>query len=149
MAIVRIRLTWRLSRSRRAMCFFVTILGGVELGFAIQFLHDAKTGHGAIKSARAMPRECVPGGLAYIFQVSACEREQGDMTRLLHCRSYNTLVSCAGAGLAAWADLAVFSDIFPEQVCFFVVNYEGLICTKLTKFGLGKEAALSASFRAF
>src|SRR6185503_9645429 len=77
MAIVRIRLTWRLSRSRRAMCFFVTILGGVDLGFAIQFLHDAKTGHGAIKVARAMPRECVPGGLAYIFQVSSCEGKQG------------------------------------------------------------------------
>ena len=67
---------------------------------------------------------------------------------LLYRGRHGSLMSCAGAGLAAWADLAVFSDIFPEQVSFFVVNHEGLICTKLTKFGLGKEAAFSASFRA-
>ena len=131
------------------MCFFVTTFGGVELGFAIHFLHDAKTGHGAIKSARAMPRECVPVGLAHFFQVFACEGEQSNMTSLLHCRSHNTLMSCAGAGLAAWTDLAIFGDILPEQVSFFVVNNESLIRTKLTKFGLGKEAAFSASFRAF
>src|SRR5688572_14662781 len=124
-AIVRIRFTWRRSRSRRAMCFFVTILGGVELGFAIHFLHDAKTGHGAINSARAMPRECVPVGLAHLFQVFACEGEQGNMTGLLHCRSHNALMSCTGAGLATWADLAIFSHILPEQVSFFVVNQEG------------------------
>src|SRR5688572_27959820 len=131
------------------MCFFVTTLGGVELGFAIHFLHDAKTGHGTIKSARAMPRECVPVGLAHLFQVFSCEGEQSYMTGLLQCRRHNALMSCTGAGLPAWTDLAIFSDIFPEQVRFFVSEDEGFIGTKLTKFRLGKQPALSASFRAF
>ena len=128
------------------MCFFVTILGGVELGFAIHFLHDAKTGHGTINSARAMPRECVPVGLAHLFQVFACEGEQGNMTGLLHGRGHHALVSGTGASLATWADLAIFSDIFPEQVSFFIIYDQCFICTKLTKFRLCKEAALSASF---
>jgi len=127
------------------MCFFVTILVGVELGFAIHFLHDAKTGHGAINSS-TMPRECVPVGLAHLFQVFACEGEQSNMTGLLHGCRHNALMSGAGASLAAWADLAIFSDIFPEQVSFFVINDQCFICTKLTKFRLCKEAAFSASF---
>jgi hypothetical protein len=127
------------------MCFFVTILGGVELGFAIHFLHDAKTGHGTINSARHAPR-MRSGSLTHLFQVFACEGEQGNMTGLLHGRGHHALVSGAGASLATWADLAIFSDIFPEQVSFFIIYDQCFICTKLTKFRLCKEAALSASF---
>jgi hypothetical protein len=48
------------------------------------------------------------------------------------------------AGLAAWADVAFFGNIFSEKVGLFIVNCQSLICAELTKFGLGKEAAVTA-----
>ena len=56
-------------------------------------------------------------------------------------------MSCTGAGLAAWADLAIFSDVLPKQICLFIVNRQRLICTELTNFWLRKEAAFAAAFR--
>ena len=82
--------------------------------------------------------------LACFFQLLAGERQQGNVPGLFHCLGHNTLVFCAGAGLAAWADVALFGNILSEKVGLFVVNGQGLICTKLTKFGLGKEAAVAA-----
>lgn len=89
------------------------------------------------------------GGLAHVFDAFACEGEQGNVTGLFDCRGDDALVPCAGACLAARSDFAVLSDVLPEQVCFFVVNRQGLICAELTKFGLGKEAAFPASLPAF
>jgi hypothetical protein len=72
--------------------------------------------------------------------------KQGDEAGLFDCFSYDTLVSCARAGLAAWADLAFFSDILSEQINFFVVNGQGFVSAELTEFRLGKETAISAAF---
>jgi hypothetical protein len=69
------------------------------------------------------------------------------MTCLFHSRCHGTLVPGAGAGLAARADLAIFGDVLPKQVCLFVVDHQRLICTELTKFWFRKEAAVTASFR--
>ena len=82
--------------------------------------------------------------LACFFHLLAGERQQGNMPGLFHGLGHNTLVFCARAGLAAWADVAFFGDILSEKVGLFVVDGQGFICTKLTKFGLGKEAAVAA-----
>jgi hypothetical protein len=69
------------------------------------------------------------------------------MTCLFHSGCHSALVPGACPGLAARADLAVFGNVLPKQVCFFVVNQQRLVCTELTKFWFRKEAALAASFR--
>ncbi len=89
-----------------------------------------------------MPRKCT-WGLASLFEGFPYEGEQGNLTCLLDGGSYHTLMAGARAGLAAWADLAIFRDIAAEQVCLLIVNGQGLICTELTKFGLRKEAAVA------
>jgi hypothetical protein len=66
------------------------------------------------------------------------------MSRLFHSLSYNPLMFCTRASLAARADVAFFSNIFSEKVGLFVVNCQGFICAELTKFGLGKKAAVTA-----
>ena len=76
------------------------------------------------------------------------EGKQGDLPRLFDGFGYNTLVFCARASLPARTNLAVFVDVFSEQVSFLVINREGLVSAELTKFGFGKEAALAASLRA-
>jgi len=81
--------------------------------------------------------------LARVFEVPSRVGEQGDVTGLLHCRRYHALVFCARASLAARADLAIFRDVLPEQIGFFIVNCQRLVCAKLTKFGLRKEAAFA------
>ena len=86
---------------------------------------------------------------ARLFQVLSCEGEQGNVTGLFDRRSDGALVSCARACLAARTDLAVLGDVLSEQVRLFVVNRERLIRAELTKFGLGKEAALSAALCSF
>src|SRR5512142_857976 len=91
-----------------------------------------------------MPRKRLPG-LAPLFKGSAYEGKQGDLASLLDRSSHCPLVTCTRAGLAAWADLAIFGDIFPKQICFLVINCQCLIGTELTKLGLCKEAALTAS----
>src|SRR5687768_5073358 len=95
-----------------------------------------------------MLHECVRGS-ARIFQVPSCKGKQGNMTGLLHSSRHSALVSCTGSCLTARTDLAVFRNVFPQYVCLLIVNCEGLICTELTKFGLGKEAAFTASFGPF
>ena len=82
--------------------------------------------------------------LACFFHLLASERQQGNMPGLFHGLGYNTLVFRARAGLAAWADVAFFGDILSEKVGLLVVNDQRFICTKLTKFRLGKEAAIAA-----
>src|SRR5512138_756945 len=68
------------------------------------------------------------------------------MPGLFDCCGDRTLVPGAGARLAARADLAIFGDVLAQQVGLFVIDHQGLICTKLTEFGLGKEAAFAAAF---
>jgi hypothetical protein len=68
------------------------------------------------------------------------------MAGLLYGRGYSALMPGARAGLAARPDLAVFGDILPKQVGLLVINSQSLVCAELTKFGLGKEAALTATF---
>ena len=92
-----------------------------------------------------MPRER-PLGLSPLFERSADEGEQGDLTSLLDCGGYDTLVTCACTRLATRADLAIFGDVAAEQVRLFIVNCQGFICTELAEFGLRKEAAISAAF---
>jgi len=70
--------------------------------------------------------------------------QQSDVTGLFNSLGYDTLMFRAGAGLTARADIAIFGDIFSEKVCLFIVNGQGFICTELTKFGLGKEAAFAS-----
>jgi len=84
-------------------------------------------------------------GLAGFFHLFARERDQGDVSRLFHGLSYNPLMFCTRASLAARADVAFFSDVFSEKVGLFVVNRQGFIRAELTKFGLGKETAIAAS----
>src|SRR5437867_10596391 len=93
----------------------------------------------------SMPRQCI-AGLAPLVKGSARERQQGNMACLFDGRGHRALMSCAGAGLSARADLTIFGDVFPKQICLFIVNRQSLICTELTKFRFGKEAALTASF---
>jgi len=83
-------------------------------------------------------------GLAGFFHLFAGERDQGDMSRLFHSLSYNPLMFCTRACLAARADVAFFSYVFSEKVGLFVVNCQGLICAELTELGLGKETAVAA-----
>jgi hypothetical protein len=59
-----------------------------------------------------------------------------------------TLVSGAGAGLAARTDRTVFGDVLAKHICLLVVNRQCLIGTELTKFRFGKEAAFPATFHA-
>ena len=66
------------------------------------------------------------------------------MTRLFDSLGYNALMFSACTGLAAWADVAFFSNILSEKVGLFVVNCQRFVCAELTKFGLGKEAAVAA-----
>src|SRR6188474_2086624 len=90
-------------------------------------------------SSRAMPRIC-SSGLSALIHRSPGERQQSNMARLLdRCRD-RTLMSGAGAGLAAGADRAIFGHILPKYICLFVVNHQRFISAELTKFGLGKEA---------
>jgi hypothetical protein len=84
-------------------------------------------------------------GLAGFVHLPAGVRQQGDMTSLLDGLGNYTLVFCARASLAAWANIAFFGDVFAEKVSFLIVNGEGLICTELTKLGLGKEATFAAA----
>ena len=85
-------------------------------------------------------------GLAPLFEGSAYKGEQGNLTSLLDRRSHHALMTGARAGLAAWADLAIFCDVASKQVCLLVVNGQRFVCAELTKFGLGKEAAFAATF---
>lgn len=68
------------------------------------------------------------------------------MTRLFYGCSHSSLVPGAGARLAARANLSIFRDILPKDVCLFIVDAQGFICAELTKFGLGKEATVTAAF---
>ena len=68
------------------------------------------------------------------------------MAGLLHCSSHHALVFRARTGLAAWADLALFSYIFAEQIGLLVIDDQQLVCAKLAKLGLGKEPAVTAAF---
>src|SRR5215208_3821605 len=90
-----------------------------------------------------MPRKR-PSGLTSLFERSAYEGEQGNLTSLLDRGGYRSLMTCARTGLSARTNLSIFGNVFPKQVCFLVVNCQCFICTKLTKFGLCKEAALTA-----
>jgi len=87
--------------------------------------------------------------LACIFQVPSRVGEQGDVTGLFYGCRYHALVFCARAGLAARADLAIFGDVLPEKIGFFIVNRQCLVCAKLTEFWLRKEAALTSFTTAF
>ena len=92
-----------------------------------------------------MPRKH-PLGLSPLFERSADEGEQGNVTSLLDGGSYHTLMACACTRLPAGADLAIFGNIFPKHICFLIVNCQGFICTELTKLGLCEKAAVAASF---
>jgi len=78
----------------------------------------------------------------------AGEGHQGNVARLFDGLGYYTLMFCARAGLAPWADVAFLGNIFSEKVGLLVVNRQSFICAELTKFGLGKEAAFTASLLA-
>src|SRR6266498_1136374 len=91
-----------------------------------------------------MPRKR-PSELPTLFERSADEGKQSNVTSLLNRRSYDALMTCACTSLAARADLAIFRNIFSKQICFLVVNRQSFICAKLTKFGLCKEATFAAS----
>src|SRR5262245_24423324 len=82
-------------------------------------------------------------GLAGFFHLLAGERNQSDVAGLFNSLSYHALMFCACASLAAGADVAFFGNIFSEKVGLFVVNGQGFICAELTKFGLGKKAAVA------
>ena len=71
------------------------------------------------------------------------------MAGLFDSSGYRALMSGAGAGLAARTDRAIFGHVFPQQICLFVVNRQSFICTELTKFRLGKEAAFPTFPTAF
>jgi len=85
-------------------------------------------------------------GLAPLVEGSADERKQGDLACLLDCSGHYTLVTGTGTGLAARADLSILGDVAAQQVGLFIVNCQGFVCTKLTGFGLRKEAAFSTAF---
>jgi len=74
----------------------------------------------------------------------AGKRHESNVPCLFHGLGYYPLMFGARAGLAAWADIAFFGNIFSEKVSLFIVNCQSLICAELTKFGLGKEAAVAA-----
>src|SRR5688572_2189402 len=128
MAIPRTKPIWRRSRSRRAMCFLVIIFG--EFCFAIHVLRDAKTGS---REARDPVPACW-AELASVVRGLPCERQQGNVARLFDRGSHSTLMSRTGAGLAPGTDRAIFGDVLPKQICLFIVNYQCLISTELTKF---------------
>jgi len=66
------------------------------------------------------------------------------VTRLFHSLGYDALMLRAGTGLAARADAAFVGNLLSKQVGLFIVNCQGFVCAELTKFGLGKEAAVAA-----
>jgi hypothetical protein len=123
------------------MCFLVMVFG--VFCFAIQILRDTKPGFREVRNPDPALRR---KELAPVVGL-ACERQQGNVTRLFDGRGHRALVSGAGAGLAAWTDGTVFGDVLPKQVCLFIVNCQSLICAELTKFWFRKEAALPAALR--
>jgi hypothetical protein len=116
------------------------------LGFAIHVLRDAKLGHEAPINGALCPLSARYAGLASFIKRSAGEWQKRNMAGLLYRCGHGSLVSRAGAGLAAWTDRAIFGDILAQQICLFVVNCQSFICTELTKFRLGKEAAFPTAF---
>ena len=60
MAIVRMRFDLSSFPFEAGYMFFCNNLCGVELGFAIHFLHDAKTGHGTINQRVPCPANALP-----------------------------------------------------------------------------------------
>jgi hypothetical protein len=113
------------------------------------FFHDApaknnrdgaNTGHGNCHAPH------ITQGLPSFVKGSPDEGEESDLTCLFDRRRHHALMSRAGARLAAWADLAVLGNVAAEQVRLFIVNCQGFVCTKLTGFGLCKEAAFSTAF---
>jgi hypothetical protein len=67
------------------------------------------------------------------------------MAGLLDSRRNHTLMLCARASLAAWADLSFFGYIFAEQIGLFVINDQQLIGAKLTKLGLCEKLAVTTA----
>jgi len=112
-----------------------------------EILHKAKTGHGRAldETARYTCPAMLVLGLAGFFHLLAGERNQGNVTRLFHGLSYDPLMFCTRASLAARADVAFFSNIFSEKVGLFVINCQGFICAELAELRLGKETAIAAS----
>src|SRR5512141_2683830 len=92
-----------------------------------------------------MPRQRL-AKLPPLVEGFSYEWEQGDVARLFDRSSHHALVSCTRTGLAARADLAIFGDVFPKHVGFLVIDCQCLICTELTKLGLGKETTFAAAF---
>jgi hypothetical protein len=83
-------------------------------------------------------------GLAHFVHVAASERQQGDLASLLHGTGNDALMFGARTGLAARANVAFISDVFPEKVGLFVIDGKGFICTELAEFGLGEKATFAA-----
>ncbi len=104
-----------------------------------RFPSREKTGHGFAP----MPRPS-RDLLAVIVQKAAREGQQGDKAGLLDGAGQHALVTGAGAGLAARADLALVGDEAPEQVHFFVVNHQLLVSAKLTEFRAGVVTAFAS-----
>src|SRR5512141_2381956 len=92
-----------------------------------------------------MPRQRL-AKLPPLVEGFSYEWEQGDVASLFDRGSHHALVSCTRTGLAARADRAIFGDVLPKHIGFFVVNRQSLICTKLTKLGLCEEATFAAAF---
>jgi hypothetical protein len=84
--------------------------------------------------------------LPTLVKGSSDEGQQGELACLFDRGGHHTLVTGAGTGLAARTDLSVFGDVAAQQVSLLIVDCQGLVCAKLTGFGLRKEAALSAAF---
>ena len=68
------------------------------------------------------------------------------MARLFHCGCDEALMLGAGAGLAAWADLAFFGDVFAQQVGLLVVDLQHFVGAKLAELGFGEELAVTTAF---
>jgi hypothetical protein len=85
--------------------------------------------------------------LAPVFPVFSRKGDQGNLAGLFNRGCHNALMFRTGARLAAWADFAIFGDIAPDKIHFFVVNRQGLICTELAILGLCKEAAFASRLR--
>ena len=68
------------------------------------------------------------------------------MARVLNGLGNFTLMSGAGAGLAAGTNLPGFIDKAGHEINVLVVYSQILVCAKLAELGFGKKPAVTAAF---
>jgi hypothetical protein len=95
------------------------------------------TEHGIIPCPETMNRLTVVAFVAGI-------RKQTDMASALNCGCQNALMFGASTGLAARANLPLFSDQAAKDFRLFIINSKVLISTELTHFGAGIISAFTA-----